>query len=80
MVIDARHAPSFRMHQPQRGEKKTDLRNGKPVNFVPVIAEDLDFWFKKDSLWYSEDLDAVQGGDAGGFFSLALLAVQQKRG
>lgn len=49
------------------------------MNFVPVIAEDLDFWFKKDSLWYSEDLDAVQGGDAGGFF-LALLAVQQKRG
>ena len=42
-----------------------DLRNGKPVNFVPVIDSDLDFWFKKDSLWCSEDLDAVPGRDAG---------------
>ncbi|KAH9257778.1 holo-[acyl-carrier-protein] synthase [Batrachochytrium salamandrivorans] len=41
-----------------------DLRNGKPVNFVPRIDGDLDFWFKKDSLWCSEDLDAIPGRDA----------------
>jgi len=32
---------------------------GKPVNFIPVIDGDLIVWFKKDSLWYSEDLAAV---------------------
>ncbi|RLN89483.1 hypothetical protein BBJ28_00024947, partial [Nothophytophthora sp. Chile5] len=37
---------------------------GKPVNFVPVIDAELKTWFKKDSLWYSEDLDAVPGQDA----------------
>ncbi|HCU25280.1 MAG TPA: hypothetical protein DF383_09695, partial [Deltaproteobacteria bacterium] len=36
---------------------------GKPVNFVPVIDGDLKFWFKKDSLWYSEDIDAVPNRD-----------------
>jgi len=36
-----------------------DLRNGKPVNFVPEIDAHLDYWFKKDSLWMSEELDAV---------------------
>jgi hypothetical protein len=35
-------------------------RKGKPVPFVPVIDGDLESWFKKDSLWYSEDLDAVR--------------------
>ena len=42
-----------------------DLRNGKPVNFVPVIDENLDYWVKKDSLWCSEQVDAVVGRDAG---------------
>jgi len=37
----------------------------KPVNFIPVIDRDLEFWFKKDSLWQSEDLDAVQDRDVG---------------
>ncbi|TYZ64727.1 hypothetical protein PybrP1_002858 [[Pythium] brassicae (nom. inval.)] len=37
---------------------------GKPVNFVPVIDGELRTYFKKDSLWYSEDLDAVPGRDA----------------
>mmetsp|Transcript_17053 Transcript_17053/g.37202 ORF Transcript_17053/g.37202 Transcript_17053/m.37202 type:complete len:3767 (-) Transcript_17053:37-11337(-) len=41
-----------------------DLRNGKPVNFIPLIDEDLPFWFKKDSLWCSEQLDAIVGRDA----------------
>lgn len=36
---------------------------GKPVPFVPVIDGDLATWFKKDSLWYCEDLAAVPGRD-----------------
>ncbi|TPX39930.1 hypothetical protein SeMB42_g06180 [Synchytrium endobioticum] len=36
----------------------------KPVPFVPVVDGNLEFWFKKDSLWQSEDLDAVVGRDA----------------
>lgn len=39
-------------------------RVGKPVPFVPIIDGDLETWFKKDSLWYSEDLDAVPDRDA----------------
>ena len=38
---------------------------GKPVNFVPVVDGDLALWMKKDSLWYSEDLDGVQDRDPG---------------
>jgi fatty acid synthase subunit beta len=38
-------------------------RNGKPVTFIPVIDEQLDVWFKKDSLWYSEQIDAVPDCD-----------------
>jgi fatty acid synthase subunit beta len=37
---------------------------GKPVPFVPIIDGELSVWFKKDSLWYSEDLDAVPDQDA----------------
>lgn len=37
---------------------------GKPVNFVPVVDADLSYWFKIDSLWYSEDLAAVPDHDA----------------
>ena len=40
-------------------------RNQKPVNFVPALDEDFEFWFKKDSLWQSEDVDAVVDKDAG---------------
>lgn len=41
-------------------------RNGqKPVPFIPVLDEDFEFWFKKDSLWQSEDLDAVVDCDVG---------------
>lgn len=35
----------------------------KPVPFVPVLNEKFEFFFKKDSLWQSEDLDAVVDGD-----------------
>ncbi|KFY15817.1 hypothetical protein V492_01746 [Pseudogymnoascus sp. VKM F-4246] len=41
------------------------LRPGKkPVPFVPVLDENLEFYFKKDSLWQSENLWAVIGNDA----------------
>ncbi|GFP58645.1 fatty acid synthase subunit beta [Trichoderma asperellum] len=37
----------------------------KPPTFVPDIDEDFEYWFKKDSLWQSEDLAGVVGEDAG---------------
>ncbi|KAF4131937.1 4'-phosphopantetheinyl transferase domain-containing protein [Phytophthora infestans] len=43
---------------------------GKPVNFVPAIDTEFKTWFKKDSLWYSEDLDAVPERDAQRVFLL----------
>ncbi|KAG6574452.1 putative fatty acid synthase subunit alpha [Phytophthora cinnamomi] len=43
---------------------------GKPVNFVPAIDAEFKTWFKKDSLWYSEDLDAVPEHDAQRVFIL----------
>lgn len=36
----------------------------KPVNFVPYIDEHLKYWFKKDSLWFCEDLSTVPDHDA----------------
>ena len=36
----------------------------KPVPFIPQLDEHFVTWFKKDSLWQSEDVDAVEGGDA----------------
>ena len=38
-------------------------RGQKPVTFIPVIDEQFETWFKKDSLWQSEDLDAVVDQD-----------------
>lgn len=38
-------------------------RGQKPVPFIPVLNEDFETWFKKDSLWQSEDIDAVPGAD-----------------
>ncbi|OLY80881.1 Fatty acid synthase subunit alpha [Smittium mucronatum] len=35
----------------------------KPVPFIPLIDKNIDIWFKKDSLWQSEDLTAVVDGD-----------------
>lgn len=40
-------------------------RNHKPVPFVPALDENFEYYFKKDSLWQSEDLDAVIGKDVG---------------
>lgn len=37
----------------------------KPVPFIPTFDDDkLEYWFKKDSLWQAEDVDAVMGQDA----------------
>ncbi|SPN99679.1 probable fatty-acyl-CoA synthase, beta subunit [Cephalotrichum gorgonifer] len=35
----------------------------KPVPFVPVLDDNFEFYFKKDSLWQSEDLEAVPDQD-----------------
>ncbi|KAI0483301.1 beta subunit of fatty acid synthase [Xylariaceae sp. FL0804] len=40
-------------------------RGQKPVTFVPSLDENFEFFFKKDSLWQSEDLEAVIGQDVG---------------
>ncbi|KAK1755563.1 fatty acid synthase subunit beta [Echria macrotheca] len=40
-------------------------RGQKPVTFVPTLDENFEFFFKKDSLWQSEDLGAVIGKDVG---------------
>ncbi len=37
----------------------------KPVPFVPALDDDFELWFKKDSLWQSENIDAVVGKDVG---------------
>ncbi|KAL4817011.1 putative sterigmatocystin biosynthesis fatty acid synthase subunit beta [Aspergillus spinulosporus] len=36
----------------------------KPVPFIPRLDADFQTWFKKDSLWQSEDVEAVVGQDA----------------
>ncbi|KAJ2273533.1 fatty acid synthase alpha subunit Lsd1, partial [Coemansia sp. RSA 371] len=42
------------------------LRPGqKPVPFIPLMDKDFHIWFKKDSLWQSEDVDAVADQDVG---------------
>ena len=37
----------------------------KPVPFVPILDENFQTYFKKDSLWQSENLDNVVGQDGG---------------
>ena len=37
----------------------------KPVNFVPCLNGDFEMWFKKDSLWQAEDVEAVMDQDVG---------------
>ncbi|KAK4234872.1 acyl transferase domain-containing protein [Achaetomium macrosporum] len=39
-------------------------RGQKPVPFIPQLDEHFETWFKKDSLWQSEDVDAVVEQDA----------------
>ena len=38
-------------------------RGQKPVNFIPKLDENFENWFKKDSLWQAEDIDAVINQD-----------------
>ncbi|KAJ1969223.1 fatty acid synthase alpha subunit Lsd1, partial [Dispira parvispora] len=38
-------------------------RGQKPVPFIPVFDKEFEVWFKKDSLWQSEDLAAVVDQD-----------------
>ncbi|KAL4974120.1 acyl transferase domain-containing protein [Aspergillus desertorum] len=40
------------------------LPGRKPVNFIPALDDDFEFYFKKDSLWQAEDVDAVLDQDA----------------
>jgi fatty acid synthase subunit beta, fungi type len=40
-------------------------RGQKPTTFVPCLDENFEFFFKKDSLWQSEDLEAVIDQDVG---------------
>lgn len=40
-------------------------RGQKPVPFVPALDENFEYFFKKDSLWQSEDLEAVVDQDVG---------------
>ena len=56
-LINAQDVQHFLMLCQRRGQK--------PVPFVPSLDEQFEFWFKKDSLWQSEDLEAVVGQDVG---------------
>ena len=40
-------------------------RGQKPTTFVPALDDNFEFYFKKDSLWQSEDLEAVIDQDVG---------------
>jgi fatty acid synthase subunit beta len=37
----------------------------KPVPFIPILDEKFEIYFKKDSLWGAEDVDAIPGQDVG---------------
>ncbi|RDW77183.1 fatty acid synthase-like protein subunit beta [Coleophoma cylindrospora] len=56
-LINAQDVQHFLMLCQRRGQK--------PTTFVPVLDENFEFFFKKDSLWQSEDLEAVIGQDVG---------------
>lgn len=38
-------------------------RGQKPVPFIPQLDENFETWFKKDTLWQAEDVEAVKGQD-----------------
>lgn len=56
-LINAQDAQHFLLLCQRRGQK--------PTTFVPALDENFEFFFKKDSLWQSEDLEAVIGQDVG---------------
>ena len=39
-------------------------RGRKPINFIPRLDNNFETWFKKDSLWQAEDIEAVPSRDA----------------
>ncbi|KAJ5998172.1 beta subunit of fatty acid synthase [Penicillium canescens] len=43
--------------------QRCKARGQKPVNFIPILDENFESWFKKDSLWQSEDVEAVVDQD-----------------
>lgn len=56
-LINAQDTQFFMMLSMRRGMK--------PVNFIPALDENFEHYFKKDSLWQSEDVSAVYGQDIG---------------
>ncbi|KAL1865422.1 hypothetical protein VTK73DRAFT_5266 [Phialemonium thermophilum] len=56
-IINAQDVQHFLLLCQRRGQK--------PVTFVPTLDENFEFFFKKDSLWQSEDLEAVIDQDVG---------------
>ncbi|KAI4160184.1 MAG: hypothetical protein LQ342_005973 [Letrouitia transgressa] len=56
-LISAQDVQYFLMLCQRRGQK--------PVPFVPALDDNFEYFFKKDSLWQSEDLEAVVGQDVG---------------
>jgi fatty acid synthase subunit beta len=56
-LINAQDVQHFLMLCQRRGQK--------PVPFVPSLDDNFEFWFKKDSLWQAEDLEAVVDQDVG---------------
>jgi fatty acid synthase subunit beta len=56
-LINAQDVQHFLMLCQRRGQK--------PTTFVPSLDESFEFFFKKDSLWQSEDLGAVIDKDVG---------------
>ncbi|KAI1764571.1 beta subunit of fatty acid synthase [Hypoxylon sp. FL1150] len=56
-IINAQDVQHFLLLCQRRGQK--------PVTFVPSLDESFEFFFKKDSLWQSEDLAAVIDQDVG---------------
>ncbi len=56
-TVNAQDVQHFLMLCQRRGQK--------PVTFVPTLDENFEFYFKKDSLWQSEDLEAVIDQDVG---------------
>ncbi|ORY65186.1 fatty acid synthase beta subunit dehydratase [Pseudomassariella vexata] len=56
-LITAQDVQHFLMLCQRRGQK--------PPTFVPALDENFEFFFKKDSLWQSEDLEAVIDQDVG---------------
>ena len=56
-LISAQDVQHFLMLCQRRGQK--------PVPFVPSLDENFEMFFKKDSLWQSEDLEAVVDQDVG---------------